>query len=93
MKRLWQVIEENVGGLLHVTRYPISLKVARINLGAWFFALVFALTSIVLFISDGSWDSFWLWFNVAVGTLDAYMLRRSWLGYCWATGRRARRRA
>jgi hypothetical protein len=81
--KLRQRIDENVRGILYVLLYPQSMRVAKVNLVAWFFALVFAVTSVGLFIADDNWTSPWLWFNAGLGAIDAYLLRRSWLGYRW----------
>jgi len=86
-------INENVRGILYILLYPPSMRVARVNLAAWFFALVFAVTSVGLFISDENWASPWMWFNAGLGAIDLYLLRRAWLGYRWRRDIRARRRA
>lgn len=92
IQRFKRAIDENVRGVLFVIRYPRTLNVARVNLCAWFFALMLAVFGVILNIEPYG-SGFGLWFNAAVGILDAYMLQRSYLGYRWVRGRRARRRA
>jgi hypothetical protein len=92
IQRLWLAIEDTVRGVLLVIRYPRTLRMARVNLGAWFFALMFAVFGVMLNIQN-SGSPFGLWFNAAIGVIDIYMLQRSYLGYRWVRGRRARRRA
>jgi len=93
IQRFKRAIDDNVRGMLFVLLYPASVKDARVHLCAWSFALVLSLTSVGLFISDGSWTSPWLWLNIGLAAIEVYLLRRAYLGYRWVRGRRARRRA
>jgi hypothetical protein len=93
IQRFKRAIDDNVRGMLFVLLYPASVKDARVHLCAWSFALVLSLTSVGLFIGDGSWTSPWLWLNIGLAAIEVYLLRRAYLGYRWVRGRRARRRA
>lgn len=93
MRRFRQAIDENVRGILYILLYPPSVKVARINVCAWFFALIFALTSIGLFLFDENFQSPWMWSNVLLAFIDAYLLHRSWSGYRRVKGESGRSRS
>lgn len=71
------------GGLQWVIRHPSTARYGWINFGLWTFAICAALFSLVVNLAAGRWYDWVNVFNLAFGTLDAWMLRRALKGLAW----------
>lgn len=74
IEHCWRVIVEALIGIRYIVRWPTRDRDSRVNVGMWFFALLLACWSIGMHVHDQNWGSFFLWMNVALLFLDAYML-------------------
>lgn len=84
-------IRETAAGIVWVNRRPARLRSAWVNTILWGFALAVAISASTLDLFQQEWP--WLLWNLAVGGLDAYMLRHAVVGLRWHLKRKPRRRA
>lgn len=71
---------EDVRGVLHVTREPISTKSAWINLGMWGAAGLIAAGSLTLDVLESDYNPMF-YVNCGVLVLDVVMLRLAITGF------------
>lgn len=77
LRDIWRAI-------LDVCRHPPSRKTGWVMVAVWATALLFPVTSVALNPERGLDLTIWQgWSNVLCGSLDAYMLYRSFLGLLW----------